>query len=174
MLSNRLLDRTQYAYSWIDKYLTDIPDDRWDDTPPKLDSNLTWQLGHLTLSAYYHSIMVIKDHQPDILQVFPLREYSKLFHRGSARAVVGTFSPASLRANWRIICARSLQIIENISPQELLEPLVEQSYPHPIATTKEEALEWNVLHNHYHWGQVGMVRRALLQAPYDYWSNSHK
>jgi len=165
-----LLSRTAYAYQWIDQYLAGIADGQWDETPANLETNLTWQVGHLTLSAYYHSIMVITGHQAHILNDFPIAEYSKLFHRGAARNAIGSFSPNTLRDHWQLICKASLATLEEITDKELLEPLVEQPYPHPIATIKEEALEWNVLHNHYHWGQIGMIRRALLNSPYDYWS----
>lgn len=166
--------RTAYAYQWIEKYLEDIPVDRWDEIPENLDVNITWQLGHLTLSAYYHSIMVIIGHQPDVLANFPLGEYSKLFHRTKAKAVVNSIKPTTLLAHWELVTKHSLETIAQLPVTELPKPLVEHPYPHPVATNKEEALEWNVLHNHYHWGQIGLIRRVLLHDSFDYWKADRK
>ncbi len=169
-----LYDRTAYAYQWINKYLTDVPTERWEETPPQLASNVTWQLGHLTLSAYYHSIMVVTGHQPDLLARFPLGDYSKLFHRTKAADALGIIGPTVILQHWQLVTEQSLRTIRELPPEELPRPLVPHPYPHPVATTKEEALEWNVLHNHYHWGQLGMIRRALLAESFDYWSGNLK
>ena len=167
-----LLQRTQQAYDWINKYLNSISTDRWDETPPVVDSNVSWQLGHLTLSAYFHAVLVIKGHQPDILQAVPIKDYSRLYHRTAAREVIGQFSPEDMLAHWSIMQTRSLEIIGSLTEEDLESPLVPTDFPHPVANIKREALEWNILHNHYHFGQLGLIRRVLLGESYDYFSGN--
>jgi len=169
---NTLLSRTQQAYNWINKYLDSIPTSRWDETPPVIDSNVSWQLGHLTLSAYFHSILVIKGHQPNILQAVPIKDYSRLYHRTAAREVVGKFSPEEMLGHWQIMQARSLEIIDSLTEEDLTSPLMPTDFPHPVASIKQEALEWNILHNHYHFGQLGLIRRVLIDESYDYFSGN--
>lgn len=59
-----LLQQNKDAYQWVDNLISDIAIERWDDTPTGIDTNVNWQIGHLLLSYYFHTVMVIKGHDP--------------------------------------------------------------------------------------------------------------
>lgn len=62
-----LTAQTSDAYGWAKKLVEDIPGEKWDVIPEVLETNITWQLGHLIMSNYFHAILCISGHQKDIL-----------------------------------------------------------------------------------------------------------
>ena len=66
-----------------------------------------------------------------------------------------------------IIEVKSLSIISGMTEESLKEELFDLGFPHPVASTKWEAIDWNVKHYMYHCGQIGMLRRAL-GVPFDF------
>jgi hypothetical protein len=63
-----LINQTANAYQWVNKLVETVPFDKWTIIPPTVESSIDWQIGHLLISHYFHSIMVIRGHQMDILQ----------------------------------------------------------------------------------------------------------
>jgi hypothetical protein len=59
--------QTEVAYDWTNRLISSIPYEKWDDIPEVIESSVSWQVGHLIVSVYYHSIMVISGHQMDML-----------------------------------------------------------------------------------------------------------
>ena len=47
-----LSKQTYDAYAWVNKLISAIPYDKWDDIPDVIASNVSWQVGHLILSYY--------------------------------------------------------------------------------------------------------------------------
>jgi hypothetical protein len=88
-----LINQTSNAYEWIDKLLAEISFDKWDIIPDIIETNISWQVGHLIVSHYFHSIMIIKGHQMDILQKIPMKEYSDLFTVSPPRLALGKTNP---------------------------------------------------------------------------------
>jgi hypothetical protein len=134
---------------------------QWDHIPDGIESNITWQAGHLLVSYYYHSIMVITGHQMDILREIPLKEYSELFTKGAPVRVVGKTSAAVLRQHLAVIEKRSIGIIETLSAEQLTAPLEPVMPQHPIAQTKLAAIDWNIKHTMWHCGQLAMLKRSI-------------
>ena len=156
-----LLSQTQNAYQWANRLIDGIPLDRWDHIPGGIESNVTWQTGHLLVSYYYHSILVIAGHQMDVLREVPLKEYSELFTKGAPTDALGKTSAALLRQHLAIIERKSIGIIETLSAEQLTEPLEPVMPLHPIAKTKLEAIDWNVKHTMWHCGQLAMLKRSI-------------
>lgn len=162
-----LLQQTQNAYDWANRVIKSIPYEKWDTTPDIIESNIAWQTGHLIVSYYFHSIMVIKGHQMDILQKLPFKEYSGLFTTGSPAELKGKIDAAQLYEHLLFMEQRSLEIIRSLNEEDLQKELEPSPIPHPIATTKLEALDWNIKHTMYHCGQVGLIKRVVDQR-YDF------
>jgi len=77
-----------------------------------LESNVSWQIGHLAISIYYHSILVIKGHQHDVLEQVPLKKYSELYaYKSSPKNVTGKLTSVELRNHLDIIEKKSIEII---------------------------------------------------------------
>ncbi|WP_248480271.1 hypothetical protein [Spirosoma liriopis] len=58
---------------------------------------------------------------------------------------------------------KSLAILASLQDWELDQPLELTPTAHPIATTKREAIDWNIKHTMYHCGQLGLIKRVVDQ-----------
>nr|WKN37432.1 DinB family protein [Tunicatimonas sp. TK19036] len=165
-----LLRQTEDAYGWVNKLLTSVPKEHWDDITPNVDTNVTWQAGHLIMSFYFHSIMVIRGHQMDLLQKIPVQEYDSYFTVAEPVQSVGKTNPETLESHLALMQEKSLEVIRSLSVAELDDALEPTKTPHPIAKTKYEALDWNIKHTMWHCGQLGIIKRAL-HGRYDFGLN---
>ena len=162
--------QTQDAYDWVNTLVKNVPSEKWDHIPKVLNTNLNWQVGHLILSFNFHTIMVIRDHQFDLYQKFPIQEYATLFVKADPKDSVGKTKPAQLLEHLDIVQQKSLEIIGRLSDAELTDALEPTDFPHPIATNKLEALNWNIKHTMWHCGQMALLKRVLGHE-YDFWEN---
>ena len=163
-----LVQHTKDVYGWLNKFIEATPQDRWDETPAVIESNVTWQVGHMITSIYFHTIMVIRGHQPDILKTIPLKEYVELFSfNETPQHAAGKTDPTTLKNQLTMMEEKSLHIIGTLSLEELTHPLEPTRTPHPIATIKSESLYWNINHTMYHCGQIGILKRIVSER-YDF------
>jgi uncharacterized damage-inducible protein DinB len=89
--------------------------------------------------------------------------YAEYFVSGDRIGEVDArFTPRELRASLRVVQEKGLWAIG-----QLAGPLFPRPVPHPVATTKAEAISWNVKHNMWHCGQIGMLARAVGH-PFDF------
>jgi len=66
-----LVRQTENAYEWTNKLIESVPFSKWHDIPDVINTNITWQVGHLIVSHYFHTVMVIVGHQKDLLEKIP-------------------------------------------------------------------------------------------------------
>lgn len=156
-----LINQTADAYQWTNKLVEALPLDKWQIIPPTVESSINWQVGHLIISQYFHSIMVIRGHQMDIFQQLPIRDYSEWFNLSGPAQSVGQVESAKLGADLLVMQQKSLAILATLQVSELDNPLEPTPTPHPIATTKREAIDWNIKHTMYHCGQIGLIKRVV-------------
>lgn len=57
----------------------------------------------------------------------------------------------------------SLNNIANMDEKEVKAAVKTTGYPHPIAITKFEALDWNIKHELWHCGQIAIINRVVDQ-----------
>ena len=162
-----LISQTSNAYDWTNKLIETIPLEKWEIIPDTVETSINWQVGHLIISHYFHSIMVIRGHQMDILQKLPIKDYSDLFTASAPIFSVGKTDSLKLLQDLKIMQQKSMDVLAALSDSELHSPLEPTPIPHPIATTKSEAIDWNIKHTMYHCGQIGMLRRIVDQR-YDF------
>jgi hypothetical protein len=163
-----LLDQTASSHRWIEKLIDHVPESAWGLLPPGLNTSLKWQVGHLVLSQHYHAVVVIAGPQKDLLAQVPVKMYSEYFVFGDKIGEVDAqFTAEGLRTHLRIVQEKSLWAIGQLAADELAGPLFPRPVPHPVATTKAEAISWNVKHNMWHCGQMGMLARAVGH-PFDF------
>jgi len=153
--------QTSDAYEWVNKLVAPVPYEQWDTTPAVMDTNITWQVGHLIMSFYFHSIMVIKGHQAVVLRTIPMKEYDAFFTKASPHHVVGKINPTHLHEHLLFMQQQSMEVINVLSPANLDSPLEPTPMKHPIAHTKWESLDWNIKHTLWHCGQIGMLKRVV-------------
>jgi hypothetical protein len=163
-----LSKQTEDAYQRTNKLLTSIPYEKWNTLPPVVESTISWQVGHLVLSFYFHTIMVIRGHQKEILEKVPMKEYNQLFFMGSLpENVAAKTTPEILFQQLTFLQEKSLQSISALSVSELDLVLEPTSFPHPVAKTKYEALDWNIKHTMWHCGQLAILKR-IVHERYDF------
>ena len=169
MMAIEILSRqTKDTYQWIHKLVDSIPEEKWNETPEILASNVSWQIGHLVISIYYHSILVISGHQKDILEQVPIKKYSELYSfYSSPKDAAGRLTPKELKSHLEIIEKKSQEIINSLTPEELKNELVPGKVEHPVAKTKFEAIDWNIKHTMWHCGQIASLKR-ILGEPYKF------
>lgn len=153
--------QTQDAYKWAYKVASATPREVWENIPVGIESSISWQVGHLIMSIYYHSIIVVKGHQQDILSRIPMKEYDGYFTQGLASKSIGKVDPDQLLEYLKFIGDRSVEIILSLDEASLVSPLEPFRVAHPVAKNKFEALDWNIKHTMWHCGQMGMVKRAV-------------
>ena len=156
-----LINQTLNAYQWTSKLIEDVPFDKRVIIPQMVESSIDWQLGHLLISHYFHSIMVIRGHQMDILQQLPIRDYSEWFTLAGPSQSVGKVDSATLVEHLQFMQQKSLAVLATLPDSALDDPLEPTPTPHPIATTKREAIDWNIKHTMYHCGQIGLIKRVV-------------
>lgn len=166
---NLLIKQTQDAHIWTNKLIDSIPFEHWDDTPDTLASNISWQVGHLIISEYYHAIIVVTGFDEEITQNFDLRAYNLKYGYESIPAeLVGTSDPDKLRKQLHFVQHKVIQNISVLSLKDL-ESKVEQpiKQKHPVASIKLDALSWNIKHTMWHCGQIATIKR-LIHGGFDF------
>jgi hypothetical protein len=163
-----LLDQTASSHRWIWTLIDHVPEEKWGVIPSGLNTSLKWQVGHLVLSQHYHAVVVIAGPQKDLLEKVPVKMYSEYFVFGDRIGEVDAqFTPEELRTSLGVVQEKTLWAIGQLAADELGSPLFPRPVPHPVATTKAEAISWNVKHNMWHCGQIGMLARAVGH-PFDF------
>lgn len=164
-----LIKQTQDAHSWTNKLIHSVPEARWEDTPDTLASNISWQIGHLVISEYYHAILVVSGFDEEITQKIDLKVHNQRYGYNSTPAeLIGHSNTQLLKEQLSFM---QNKVVQNISGLTLtdLESDVEQpiKQKHPVATTKLEALSWNIKHTMWHCGQIASIKR-LIHGGYDF------
>ena len=162
-----LTNQTENVYDWINRIVQSIPFNQWDLIPETVETCVSWQVGHLIISHYFHSIMVISGHQKDVMAQIPIPKYAELFTTGLPKDSVGKVAPDLLMDHLDFMQKKSLSIIGALTSAQLTSDLEPTHVKHPIATTKYEALQWNINHTMYHCGQIGLVKR-VVDVRYDF------
>ena len=158
-----LIHQNANSYDWTNKLIENIPFEKWGIIPDTIESSISWQVGHLIVSHYFHTVMVIRGHQMDILRQLPIKDYSDYFTVARAEQSTGKFTPEKLLSDLKTMQQKSLEILATVTLDELENPLEPTPVPHPVATNKFEAIDWNVKHTMYHCGQIGILRRVVSE-----------
>lgn len=165
--SQLLYKQTADAYEWTTRLLDGVPFEKWDIAPEGVASTLSWQVGHLIVSSYFHSIWVVTGHQMDVLQAMPMKQYGEWYTNAPPQLSVGRVDPPELLKHFHVMQKKSLDVISKRSDADLDASLESTPVPHPIAKKKGEAIDWNIKHTMYHCGQIGLLRR-IIDSRYDF------
>ncbi|TFH21421.1 MAG: DinB family protein [Bacteroidia bacterium] len=135
-----LIDQIIESRNFVNRLLSDLPQDLWYEIPEHTDSNFAWQLGHLMLSQNFHAITVISGKNAQVFKMIPphiLKEQFDAVHE---------------------ICVDNLSKLPEDILEEGLEPI---PIKHPVATTKYEALSWCFKHEMWQSAEMEDIKRAL-------------
>ncbi len=144
------------------KLLAETPFELWYETPKIIESNIAWQVGHLIVSQYFHSIAVITGPNLDIFNEVPLTSYFPIYSM-MTKSTINDLQPEPSRLlnELEIINNYASKQFDNLTDTELASPLEPTKMRHPIAKTKYEALTWSFRHEMWHLGQISTLNRIF-------------
>lgn len=152
---NQIKAAREYTLTLLD----DLAPEDWYRQPAEGVTHIAWQVGHLAMAQFRLCLERLRDLQPedrDLISKQFLRAHSK----GSTPAANSTdaIAPEELRATLDNVFEQVLREVPIYAGDDLNKPLVN---PHPIFTTKLEALYFCSKHEMLHAGQIGLLRRLL-------------
>jgi len=150
--------------NFVNRLISEIPENLWYEIPENTDSNFAWQIGHLMISQNFHAITCITGRNEKVSNLIPVPEYVKLFngmgavHRSVEKDIIPTSKLIEGFNTVHEICIENLSLLDdNILMQEL-EPI---PFKHPVANTKYEALSWCFKHEMWHSAEMEAIKLAL-------------
>ncbi|TAE75149.1 MAG: DinB family protein [Bacteroidetes bacterium] len=163
-LKNQIID----SHNWVNKLLNNISDEKWFVTPEIIMTNFAWQLGHLTLSQYYYTVVLLDGPNKDFAEKINMKKYSGLFANGQKRGeLFSEITVDELKEKWDLMQNQTIKILDNLQDKDLNNEIFKLLKPHPFVKTKENSISWNVKHTMWHCGQIATLRR-IIDKPLDY------
>lgn len=135
----------------------------WYRQPAEGVSHVAWQAGHLAVAEYWLALNRLRGRQPEDAELLSdefLQRYGRLSTPDPDPEK--NSSPTELRAVLDRVHAQVRQEVPGLTETVLDEPVLK---PHPLFTTKGQALFWCAQHEMLHAGQIGLLRRLFGKPP---------
>jgi uncharacterized damage-inducible protein DinB len=145
--------RTKHIFDAVDE-------EHWYTVPSELNTSMAWQAGHLVISRYFNAIACITGPDRTLYEVFPIRDYVKMYGIDSDPSTAHEMQPTKAEFMDQLdgVLAATLKVLDSIDDSILGE---EPAMKHPAYRTKGDILHWSYMHEAWHLGQVAMLRRVL-------------
>ena len=167
-LTGLLKDQAIASHDWTTKLTDSIAHEKWFVTPEIIETNVAWQIGHLTLSQYFYTVVLLNGPKKDFAEKINLKKYSGLFANGLKRKELSLEVTAKeLLENWKLIQYQTLEIVTHLRDEDLNSETFKMPKPHPFVKTKENSISWNIKHTMWHCGQIGILKR-IIDKPFDF------
>lgn len=156
-----LKDQIIESRNFINRLISEIPEDLWYTIPENTDSNFAWQIGHLMMSQNFHAITSLTGRNKKVYELIPVVEYVKIFngmgalHRSVEKDLIPTSKLREQLDTVHEICIENL----NTLTESILVELI--PFKHPMANTKYEALSWSFKHEMWHSAEMEAIKRTL-------------
>ncbi len=115
--------------NFVNRLVSELPEDLWFVIPENTDSNFAWQIGHLIVAQNFHAITVITGWNEKVNRVIPVAQYNKLFngmgtlHRSVKEEVVTAFVLKNQLDAVHEICIENLLALSDGILYTPLEPI---------------------------------------------------
>lgn len=152
------------ARNFVNRLVSELPEDLWFVIPENTDSNFAWQIGHLLVSQNFHAITTITGVNEKVGRLVPITRYNKIFngmgtlHRSVEKDFVSASELKEQLDTVHSICLDNLLTLTDENLNEALEPI---PFKHPVADIKYEALSWCFKHEMWHSAEIEAIKRAL-------------
>lgn len=159
-----LKDQLIETRNFVNRLISEFPEDLWYVIPENTDSNFAWQIGHLLMSQNFHAITVITGRSKKVFDFIPVERYAKLFYGMGTRhrSVEKDLIPVStLKDQLNRVHEICLNNMVQISDDILSDPLESIPFKHPVARSKYEALSWCFKHEMWHSAEMENIKQAL-------------
>lgn len=159
-----LREQITESRDFVNRLISEIPQDLWYVIPQGTDSNFAWQIGHLMISQNFHAITCITGRNNKVFSLIPVVDYVKLFngmgalHRSVEENII---PPRKLIEQFDAIheiCIDNLTKLDDDILENELEPI---PFRHPVANNKYEALSWCFKHEMWHSAEMEAIKLAL-------------
>lgn len=150
--------------NFVNRLISEIPQELWYTIPENTDSNFAWQIGHLMISQNFHAITCITGKNDDVSRLIPVIDYVKLFNGmgASHRSVEKDLIPTSiLKEQFNTIHTICIENLSNLKDEILFDELEPIPFKHPVANNKYEALSWCFKHEMWHSAEMEAIKLAL-------------
>ena len=153
------MGQIEFARRYTLELLESVPEDRWFEIPQGFQTNIAWQVGHISVSQYGLLMFRVRGRKAEDLELVP-GSFRKAYTRQSVPSshAENQPSPAELRQRMQQIYDLSLQELANVDSQVLLEPV---DMPYAAFPIKLGAILFCPMHELLHAGQIGLLRRAF-------------
>jgi hypothetical protein len=159
-----LRDRIIESRNFVNRLISELPEDLWYVIPESTDSNFAWQIGHLIISQNFHAVTCITGKHERIHDLIPVADYVKLFNGMGTlhRSVERDLIPSSrLKQQFDIVHEICIENLNKLSDDILTENLEPIPFKHPVAETKHDALSWCSSHEMWHGAEMEAIKREL-------------
>ena len=150
--------------NFVNRLISELPQDLWYEIPENTDSNFAWQVGHLLISQNFHAITCITGRNDKVWDLIPVVDYVKIFngmgtqHRSAEKDIVSVPKLIEQFNAVHCICIDNLSKLDDDILLQVLEPI---PFKHPVANTKYEALSWCFKHEMWHSAEMEAIKVAL-------------
>ena len=131
------------ARTFVNRLMSELPEDLWYVIPEGTDSNFIWQVGHLLVSQNFHTLTAVTGVNEKVGRLVPIQKYNRIFngmgtlHRSIEKDLIPV---AELREQTEIVHQICIENLETLNDDVLAECLQPLPFKHPVAETKYEAL----------------------------------
>lgn len=159
-----LKDQIIESRMFVNRLISEIPEDLWYTIPENTDSNFAWQIGHMMMAQNFHAITVITGRNEEVNNLIPVPQYNKIFngmgslHRSVEKGFLPTAKLKKLFDSVHEICIENLTKLTDDILNDKLEPV---PFKHPVADIKYEALSWCFKHEMWHSAEMEAIKRDL-------------
>ena len=114
--------------NFVNRLISEIPQDLWYTIPESTDSNFAWQIGHSMISQNFHAITCITGRNPKIAELIPIVDYVKIFngmgtlHRSVEKNLISAYKLKEQFDAIHEICIDNLTQLNDDILIEQLEP----------------------------------------------------
>lgn len=165
MKSRFIKEQIDWVDNWTSNLISDVEETDYG-IVESLGTSINWQVGHIIISKYFHSLHSVLDKKSKIIEdtksKIPIDEFFKYYFAGSDPLVNWKNRPTKkqLLEFKKILDAATSLTLENLTESILTEGT---EIGNPIAKTKYEALTFTFKHQMWHNGQIAMIKRIINQ-----------
>ena len=158
------------ARTFVNRLMSELPEDLWYVIPEGTDSNFIWQVGHLLVSQNFHTLTAVTGVNEKVGRLVPIQKYNRIFNgMGTLHRSIeeGLIPVAELREQTEIIHQICIENLETLNDDVLAECLQPLPFKHPVAETKYEALSWSFKHEMWHSAEMEAIKRDISSLRYE-------
>ncbi len=159
-----LKDQFIESRNFVNRLVSEIPEDLWFTIPENTDSNFAWQIGHLMMAQNFHALTVITGLNEKVNNLIPVAQFNKIFngmgslHRSVKKDIIAA---EVLKEQFDTVHEICLDNLSKLSDDVLLDKLEPIPFRHPVAENKYEALSWCFKHEMWHSAEMEAIKREL-------------